>query len=71
MIFPKMTNKEFQALGRTPRISARYLLDFEGFRVRKLLTHEDSNKYSKEELEIHYKQPLSMKEILDLGECKF
>ena len=68
-----MSNKDFQALGKVSRVVEVYLLDDQGERIRSLpVGSEEHGKYSKEELEIVVKKPLTTREIfLDSEDCLF
>lgn len=56
---PIMTNKDFQQLGKKPRLLEVFLLDDEGFRVRSLGQHEIT-KYSEKDLDKVYSKSYSL-----------
>lgn len=68
-----MTNKEFQRLGKVPRVLGVYLLDDLGERIRRLPEgSEKDSRYREDQIEVVVKKPLSKKQIyLDADECLF
>jgi len=73
LMFPILTNKEYQALGKVSKVVEVYLLDDDGERIRRLpVGSEEHSKFRSEELEIIKTKVQDLDEIfLDLGECLF
>jgi len=73
MLFPKMTNAEYQSLGKFPKVVATYLLDYNGERIRKL--PEGSEKHSRfdpRDIEVVVKKPYDVSKIsLDTEEAPY
>lgn len=66
----KLTNKQYQALGKVSVVQAVYLLDDQGERIRSL--PRGSEGYLEHEVEIVKTKVLTYKELQDtLGSCKF
>ena len=72
-LFPILTNKEFQALGKVSRVVVVYLLGDDGERIRRLpIGSEEHSKFNPSELEVvKSKVQDKQKLFLDLGECLF
>lgn len=71
MDITKLTNKEFQALGRSKRLLRAFLLDDEGGRVREI-PKESVGAFKDSEKELVYSEVLSYTDCMStLGQAVF
>ena len=73
MLFPKMTNKDYQSLGKVPRVVSTYLLDCYGERIRKLPEgSEEHSRFDPRDIEVVTTKPYNTKNIfIDSEPCPF
>lgn len=63
-LFPKLTNAQYQALGKVPRVVATYLLDCDGERIRKLPEgSEEHSRFDPRDIEVVVKKPYDVSKI--------